>query len=240
MEKAVDFMAKISLTDIKEFFNLLGLHLTVQAKNCWEYLKVIKKYYTNFTFLKSDVALQMIYLFDNPFSISKRFLIKRGDEEVYAYGETPLTSLEAIAEECQIKPSDVVFELGCGRGRTCFWLRSLIGCSTVGIDYIPAFIERADRIVSKLKLDRMTFRNEDFIDSDFSGGSVFYLYGTCLDDAFIENLVLKLSKLPSGTKIITVSYPLTDYDSTNAFEVMKRFPVTFNWGVGDVFLHLVK
>ncbi len=60
--------------------------------------------------------------------------------------ETPLTSLEVIARECQLSVRDVVFELGCGRGRTCFWLNQFIGCAVIGIDYVPAFIEKALKV----------------------------------------------------------------------------------------------
>lgn len=236
-ERVINFMTKLSTTDIKDFIKLLGLHLTVQAKNFIEYLKVIAKYYSNWPFFKTDIGLQLIYLFDNPFSISKRFLIKKGEEDTYAYGETPLTTFETIAKECRIKPTDTFYELGCGRGRICFWIHSFIKCKTVGIDYIPEFVNRGNRIVNRLHLQNIQFRQENIIDTQFSDGTVFYLYGTCLEDAFIEKLAAKLALLPSGTKIITISYPLTDY--SQKFEVMKRFPAHFNWGTADVYLQVV-
>jgi len=239
-EKIVDTMAKISFADIAEFFKLFAINLAVRLKNFGEYLKVIAKYYSNGQFLKADLAVQLTYIFDNPFTISKKFLLKKGEREVYAYGETPLTTLDQIAKECRISSTDCVFELGCGRGRTCFWLNSLLGCKVIGIDYIPEFIERATRIARKLKLNGIEFREQNMIHADFSGGTIFFLYGTCLEDPFIRQLAKKLSKLPPGTKIITVSYPLTDYAEEGKFEVMKRFPAKFTWGQADVYLQIVK
>jgi SAM-dependent methyltransferase len=181
-----------------------------------------------------------MYLFDNPFSISKRFLRKRGESDIYAYGETPLTTLDTILQECQVTAKDTVFELGCGRGRTCFWIHQILGAKVIGIEYIPDFIERARRIQKKLKIEGVEFRLEDMLTSDFSGGTVFYLYGSCLDDATIKKLIAKFSKLPAGTKIITVSFSLNDYAPPGTFEVMKCFPAHFTWGLGDVYLQMKK
>lgn len=230
-------LAKIG---IREFFSLLWTNVVVSTRNMFEFFKVAIHYYWNVSFFKADIALRLMYLFHNPFTISKRFLMARGEKNVYAYGETPLTSLELIACEAQIEPRDTVYELGSGRGRNCFWLNSFKGCSVVGIEFIPEFVQRANKIKDRLKIKGIEFRLGDMCEADFSGGTVFYLYGTCLDDASIKKLVKKFSLLPAGTKIITVSYSLLDYTDKPFFEVMKRFTVPFNWGEADVFIHVVK
>lgn len=233
-------LKKITYPEIKEYLKLVWVNLIVQKRNFLEFIKVAAKYYFNFSFFKADLALILTYLFDNPFTISKRFLMKKGESDVYAYGETPLTTLDLIAKQCRLDSSDTVYELGCGRGRTCFWLNSFIGCKVVGIEYVPDFVERANKIKKKFHFKNIEFRNENIIDANFEEGTVFYLYGTCLEDSFIKKLAEKLSKLPIGTKIITVSYPLTDYTSEPQFEVMKRFPAKFTWGMGDVYLQIKK
>jgi SAM-dependent methyltransferase len=225
---------------LREFLELIWVNFVVHLRNLVEFLKVMVKYYGNITFLKVDMSLLLMYLFHNPFSISKRFLMRKGESEIYAYGETPLTTLEMIAKECQISSKDVVFELGSGRGRNCFWLNSFIGCKAIGIEYIPDFVERAERIKKKLEIKNVDFRLGDILDADYTGATVLYLYGTCLEDDFIKKLIEKFAQLPVGTKIITVSYPLTDYVEHPFFEVMKRFSGKFPWGVGDVYLQVVK
>lgn len=224
---------------IKEFFELLWLKLTVSIKNTLEFFKVAFRYYCSLSFLKADLALRLTYLFDNPYKISKRFLKKKGAEDVYAYGETPLTSMELIAKECGFTKKDCIFELGSGRGRTCFWLHSFIGCSVVGIEYVPEFVERANKIKGYLGIKNIDFRLEDMAKANLSGATACYLYGTCLDEETINTLARHFAKLPAGTKIITVSYPLTDYPKGYSFEVMKRFSVPYTWGDADVFLQVV-
>lgn len=226
--------------DLKEFFALIWINLTVMLSNIVEFIKVAFRYYGNFPFLKADLSLRLMYLFHNPFSISKRFLRQRGEENIYAYGETPLTSLEIIAKEAEIGSHDCVYELGAGRGRGCFWLHSFTGCSVVGIEYNPAFVERAIRISKRLKIQGVEFRLADMREIEYKGATVCYLYGTCLNDADIKQLIEKFSHLPSGTRIITVSYSLADYTEASWFEIMKRFTVPFPWGQADVYLHVKK
>jgi hypothetical protein len=228
------------LKRIAEFFELLWLQFKVQTRNFSDFTQSVIHYYSNGLFAKLDIALILTYLFKNPYTISQRFLKARGERDIYAYGETPLTTLDFIAKECRITSKDTVFELGCGRGRTSFWLYSFIKCSVVGVDFVGDFIKRAQHISKSYELKGIEFRNENMIDTDFKGATIIYLYGTCLDDDFIRKLAQKFVLLPAGTKIITVSYPLTDYANKEDFEVMKCFPAQFTWGSADVYLNYRK
>jgi len=219
--------------------NLFWLSLVVKKRNFVDYLKTVAHYYSNLTFMKADLLLLSHYLFKSPYKISKEFLQKRREEEVYAYGETPLTTLDLISKECQINKRDTVFELGCGRGRSCFWLNTILGCKVVGLEYIPEFVEIAEKVKTTCGLENLTFRCENFLETNFEGATVIYLYGTCLEDDFIKKLSAKFAKLPAGTKIITVSYPLSDYADNSHFTLMKRFSAPFTWGEADVYLHLL-
>jgi SAM-dependent methyltransferase len=226
--------------NLREIFSLLFLNLTVQVRSIIDFFKTAFRYYSNFQFMKVDLSLLLMYFFYSPYAISKRFLTQKGEEDVYAYGETPLTTMDLIAQECCIKKEDVFYELGCGRGRVCFWMHSFVGCQIVGIEFVPEFVKYANKIKDKLNLDHIEFRLEDMLKADYSEATVCYLYGTCLSDESIESLIQKFVSLPAGTKIITVSYPLSDYVGGESFEVMKRFSAPFTWGKGDVFLNVVK
>jgi hypothetical protein len=220
----------------KEYLKLIALNIAVKKRNFVEFIKVISKYYGNSRFRQADTDLLKQYVFESPYVISKSFLVKKGEENIYAYGETPLTTLDAIVRQCEITSKDVVYELGCGRGRCCFWLNCFLNCKVVGIEYIPLFIEKANRVKTAYQFDNIEFRLGDILEEDYSGATVLYLYGTCYDASFLKKLLKKLSSLPAGAKIITVSYPLSDYSAD--YEVMKRFPVKFTWGMGDVYLQI--
>lgn len=221
----------------KEFPKLLWIRFQVSWFQFVEFLKVTAKYYRHLSFFCVDLSLLSQYFWHSPFAISKQFLIEKGEDEIYAYGETPLTTFEKIVRECGIGSDDTVYELGCGRGRTVFWLHHFIGCRVVGIEYIPVYVEKAEKVRQKYNLEGIEFRLEDIRDTDYSPATVLYLYGTCFEDDFIQALIEKFRALPKGTKLITVSYPLTDY--TNLFTVQKQFPATFTWGTTEVYLQLL-
>jgi len=225
---------------IQDYIKLFWINLLVSCRGVRDYLATAFLYYSNFQFCKIDHYLFFSYLFDSPFSISKRFLTKTNADEVYAYGETPLSTLGDISAKCGITDQDVVFELGCGRGRSCFWFNQILGCKVVGIEVISDFVQIAEKIKNTFELKNIEFRNENMLESDFNGGTVFYLYGTSFDESLVTKLVKKLEKMPPGTKVISVSYPLSDYGGEGVFEVMRRFPARFTWGVGDVYLQVRK
>jgi tRNA A58 N-methylase Trm61 len=177
---------------------------------------------------------------ESPYRISKEFLQQKGEQEVYAYGETPLTTMERIARECRIQSSDVVYELGAGRARTCFWLRYFVGCRVVGVEYIPTFVKIAQKVKREFGVEGVNFLYKNILEADYTEASVIYFYGTCSDTPFIQKLIEKLKGVSSGTKIITVSYPLTSYMREPLFELRGAFPASFLWGETTVYLQVRK
>ena len=57
-----------------------------------------------------------------------------------------------------------------------------------------------------------------------------------MSDEEIERLLEKMKRLKVAPRIISISYPLSDYDQEGRFQVQKSFPVTFPWGVTEAFL----
>lgn len=223
------------MKSIGEKFFLLYLIFITSFKKLIEELKVKRRYYLDEKFKQVDRALLSYYSNNNPYQISKRFLVQKGESQVHAYGETPLTSLEEIGIECEFTASDRVVELGCGIGRGVFFLAHRFGCSVLGIEWIPEFVENATRIARSY--ENVFFSCEDMLQCDLQGANVVYLYGTCLDDISIKALIANFKTLPKGTKIITVSYPLTEYEMEE-FKVLKEFTVAYPWGKAKVFLQV--
>lgn len=206
----------------------------MQWRSFLDYIWIL--FHSNSSFRKVDTALLRLYVWENPYTISKRFLEERGETEVYAYGETPLRSMQHIVQECGLTSADTIFELGCGRGRTCFWLALCLHAKVIGIDYIPGYIKKAEQVRIKYGLEDLLFKCEDFLEADLLQATAIYLHGTCMSDADILRLSEKLLKLPQGTKVITVSFSLSDYPGGTRWELIKKFPAQFSWGCADVYL----
>lgn len=227
-----------------EFLNLFRIKCLVAFFESIEFAKVCCHYYRDPLFRKQDLSLFLYYFFKNPYKVSKKWLLDQQEEDLYQYGETPLTTLATIAQRSALTEKDVVYELGAGRFRGAFWLAHFIGCNVIGIEQIPFFVEKAREIQKDYQIQNLEIIQGDFLKQRYEKGSAIYLYGTCLDDKTIRLLVKKfISELSSGSKIITVSYSLEDYLDSNdrsQIDLIDQFQVSFVWGKGDVYLHLRK
>ncbi|MCB1107714.1 MAG: methyltransferase domain-containing protein [Chlamydiia bacterium] len=193
------------------------------------------RYYTDRAFEKIDKDLLTAYIFKNPYTISKNYSKKHREREIHTYGETPLMVYEKIAKEVDLKPSDTFLELGSGRGRGAFFLHHFYKCQVIGIERIPQFVKLSKHLAQKHHLEKTSFICANMLDANIPPATVIYLYGTCLEDQDIHLLVDRFKTFPKKTKILTISYPLTDYDE-KAFHIEKSFTVSFPWGETEAYL----
>lgn len=180
---------------------------------------------------KAELLCNLFYLWHNPYRVVKKFLQKKGVEDVHQYGETPLETIISIGRALNLKKNDHVFELGSGRGLAAFYLKIFFGCRVTAIEQIPLFVRKAKRINNLLKLD-IEFRCEDFCESDLSNATAIYLFGTCLSDEIIEKIC---KKIRVKQKVVSISYPLSDYDPD--FHLLKMFEVEYPWGKTEAYLN---
>ncbi len=212
---------------VQDVYSFRDFWLFLQVKY-FAFKEALEVYHRFSEFLIYEKAFRKAYRFRSPYQICRTHL-----KENHAYGETPLLLYEKIAAECALTQKDVVLELGCGRGRGVFFLSYLVGCSVIGIDWIPFFVHTANAIPHKLPI---AFLCEDMQTTDLSTASVIYLYGTCLSEGDVQALVRRFEKLSRQVKIVTVSYPLSEYSA--CFCTLKQLTGTFPWGEGEVFINI--
>lgn len=194
----------------------------------FDQVKTIFYFYRKWRFALSDLLLGCLYFFSNPFRICRRFMQKRGEERVHAYGETPLSLWKEISLLAQIDKEDLFIDLGCGRGKICFWTASWIGCKTIGIDWVPSFIKRASFLARLLGFSRLQFFREAISQIPLGQASVLYLYTFHSEEEFLD-----MSLLAPSSRVITVSQPLSDPH----FQVSASRSVRFPWGETEVFIN---
>lgn len=224
---------------IGKLYDLCSLYKTALFFNYHQVKeeRIVKRdFYRHQRFQHIDRALKKHYRFCSPYTISKRFLTALGEEDIYTYGETDLSALYLIAQEAGLSSSDHLIELGSGRGRGVFFLSEFFGCQATGIEWNPYFVQKAQEVKQKFALDQVDFHCVNFSHVDLSAATLIYLYGTCLPDEVITQLIDQFSSLKKGTKIITVSYSLLDYDCPD-YTIKKEFSVRYPWGMADVYLH---
>ena len=187
-------------------------------------LKTIFFFYRKPRFALADLLLGLSYLFSNPFRICRRHLEKRGEGNVHAYGETPLSSWRDIAELARLGPDDLLIDLGCGRGKLCFWSATWIGCRVIGVDWVSPFIRKASFLARFQRLPRLQFLERSLSNVELQGGAVLYLYTFHSEEESLD--------LPRGCRVITVSEPL----SHPSFQILASKTVSFPWGEAEVFV----
>jgi len=191
------------------------------------------KYYKNVKFLLIDLFMFLIYLFINPYKISKKFLIKGNKKDIHLYGETPISIFEKILKEYKIDQNSRFIELGSGRGKLAFWASIFTEYKVIAIEHIAIFNNIARFIKKILKIKNLDFLNMDMLDFDFKKGDIIYFYGTCMEDIKIRKLLEKIKK---GSLVISISYPLKDYDIK--YDTISFFEASFPWGNTFAYLNI--
>lgn len=210
------------------------MFLQIKLRLLLDQIQVICRYYKKLPFALADLLLSVLYLFSNPYRICRKFLQKKGEASVHAYGETPLKTLEHMVKTFHIAHEDRWLELGSGRGKTCLWLSLYWGCSVRGIDWVPQFVRRASLVARLFPSARLTFHKQSFSEADFSWPTAVFLYSTCMSDEEILNLLSSMTQLPQKAKVITISAPLGHPD----YPLIHSTPVSFPWGATHAYLHL--
>lgn len=220
---------------ITELPKLLLLNLYISYKNLQQYAQVVYRYYANPIFRHADLAILKAYLFKSPFRIHKQFMRKQNAVEIYQYGETYLTTFETLINAANVTAEDTYVELGCGRGRTCFWAIAFKKCKAIGLDFVPEFISIANNVVVKQQLKGINFVCQDFLEQEWPQGTVYYIDATLSDNQEIVQLIRIFNALPKGTKVIAVNMTLTgDYPSEkNLWKLLSRMDVDFPWGISE-------
>ena len=219
---------------------LLGLSIAQVGMFWREQWWVVKTGFRHTRFMLAWFWLRMSYLVDSPYWVSRRFQRKNNADDLHVYGETPLPALAGVVEKAGVSPGDHIFELGSGSGFTSIWLNAVKRCRVTAIEQIPLFCWRLERTARRFRLSDINVRCEDYLQTSLMDADFIYLYGSNLEDAVIRELVGRFLELPDQVKIITVSYPLSDYADDGVFPVVSHFVADFEWGAAEVFVQSIR
>jgi ribosomal protein L11 methylase PrmA len=118
------------------------------------------------------------------------------------YEPTPQPVVRAMLDLAGVRPGDVVYDLGSGDGRIPITAARLYGARGVGIDIDPRRIAEANANArSAAVADRVSFRNEDLFEADFSDATVVALF--LYPDLNLKLRPRLLRELRPGTRIVS-------------------------------------
>ena len=135
---------------------------------------------------------------------------------------TPPPVVDAMLKLADVKPSDVVYDLGCGDGIIVATAAQKYGARAVGIDIDPQRVKEATERVQKMGVsDKVKILQGDLFESDIKDATVVTLY-------LLQSLNIKLmpklkSELKPGTRVVSQSFDMgTSWPPEKTVEVDGR------------------
>jgi SAM-dependent methyltransferase len=134
------------------------------------------------------------------------------------YYPTPNETVVEMLNLANIKPGDVLYDLGSGDGRIPIMAAKLHGIRAVGIEIDPKLISVAKEAARQAGVSKLVqFRNEDMFRANISEASVVTLY---LSDKL--NLLLRPKlwrELRPGTRVISHDFVMGDWKPERSVRV---------------------
>ena len=130
---------------------------------------------------------------------------------------TPPDVVERMLELANTGGDDFVVDLGCGDGRVLITAASKYGARGLGVDVEPYWVAESEANAREAGVAHLTtFRFQDAATVDLSEATVITLY---LMQWSTDKLKTRIrSQAKSGTRIISHSFPMTDWAPTKSQE----------------------
>ena len=125
------------------------------------------------------------------------------------YVPTRAQVVEEMLRLAQVKPTDVVYDLGCGDGRIVIMAVEKFGARGVGIDIDPKRIDEARANAAKAGVAaRAEFRLGNLFDADIRPATVVTLY--LLPEVNLRLKPKLLAELRPGTRVVSHDFSMGD------------------------------
>jgi hypothetical protein len=98
------------------------------------------------------------------------------EAEMVFYQPTPARHVFDLVARSALGAGDVFVDLGSGLGHVPMLVGLCTDARATGIEWQPAYVERARAAAAALQLQRVVFVQQDARAADLSTGTVFYLY----------------------------------------------------------------
>lgn len=122
---------------------------------------------------------------------------------------TPPAVVDAMLKLADVKPSDVVYDLGCGDGIIVTTAAQKYGARAVGIDIDPQRVKEATERAQKMGVsDKVKIIQGDLFEANIKDASVVTLY--LLTSLNIKLMPKLKAELKPGTRVVSQSFNMGD------------------------------
>ena len=130
---------------------------------------------------------------------------------------TPDSLVDKMLTAAQVKPTDIVYDLGAGDGRIAIEAAKRYGARAYGIEYNPQMAEYARQNARAAGVsDRVTIITGDIFVEDFSSATVVTLY---LLDRLNLKLKPRILDMKPGTRVVSNTFSMGSWIPDEVLEV---------------------
>jgi SAM-dependent methyltransferase len=157
--------------------------------------------------------------------------------EEMKFGETPLSTVRRILEHLPpLGQANLIYDLGCGRGRAAFLFHFLSGAKVLALDVIPSFIATGRTLARLCRCDEsVLFYHQDFRQGDFEDADVIYACALCFGPETRRALLAKIVENQPGSHLVTVGWR----PEHPRLSLVAHFSAPFSWGSSLVTISLL-
>jgi SAM-dependent methyltransferase len=132
---------------------------------------------------------------------------------------TPPEVVEGMLDLAEVRPGELVYDLGCGDGRIVI-AAARRGARGVGIELNPELVEMARAAVDEAGLrDRVTIRRADIFTLDLGEVDVVTLY---LEPSVNVRLIPQLERLKPGARIVSHAFSIKGIKPAKKIDVRSK------------------
>jgi ubiquinone/menaquinone biosynthesis C-methylase UbiE len=137
------------------------------------------------------------------------------------YVPTPQEVVDEMLKLAEIKPTDVLYDLGCGDGRIVVTAAKRYGIRAVGIDINPERISEANENARKAGVtDKVKFVQGDLFQTSLKEPTVLTLY--LLPAVNLKLRPKILDEMKPGARIVSHSFDMGDWQPEKTVDVDYR------------------
>ena len=146
------------------------------------------------------------------------------------YVPTPQNVVDMMLKLANIKPGDVLYDLGSGDGRIVITAAKKFGVRGVGIDINPERLKEANENAQRAGVtDKVTFRKNDLFEEDIHEATVVTIY--LLPSVNLRLRPKLFKELKPGTRIISHDFDMGEWKPEQRVEVDNHR--IFTWTIPE-------
>jgi cyclopropane fatty-acyl-phospholipid synthase-like methyltransferase len=152
---------------------------------------------------------------------------------VAPFVQTPLEVAKKMLDLSQVKPGEVLYDLGCGDGRLIILAAKDIGAKSTGIELREDLVERARTEIKRLDLeDKVKVIQGNFFDVNISDANVITLY---LTSSANERLRPKLeAELKPGARVVSHDFKVPGWKPVGVYDELLGHTI-YTYRIGEQF-----